>query len=58
MSDVQIITGNQAAAMAARLCNVQVVAAYPITPQSQLSEILSQYVESGILRAEYVRVES
>lgn len=58
MSDVQIITGNQAAAMAARLCNVQVVAAYPITPQSQLSEILSQYVESGSLRAEYVRVES
>ncbi|MCX5833259.1 MAG: pyruvate ferredoxin oxidoreductase [Deltaproteobacteria bacterium] len=58
MSDVQIITGNQAAAMAARLCNVQVVAAYPITPQSQLAEILSQYVESGSLRAEYVRVES
>ncbi len=58
MSDVRIITGNQAAAMAARLCNVQVVAAYPITPQSQLSEILSQYVESGALRAEYVRVES
>jgi pyruvate/2-oxoacid:ferredoxin oxidoreductase alpha subunit len=58
MSDVRIITGNQSAAMAARLCNVQVVAAYPITPQSQLSEILSQYVESGALRAEYVRVES
>ncbi|HOX95744.1 MAG TPA: pyruvate ferredoxin oxidoreductase, partial [Syntrophales bacterium] len=58
MSNVQIITGNQAAAIAARLCNVQVVAAYPITPQSQLSEILSQYVESGSLRAEYVRVES
>jgi pyruvate/2-oxoacid:ferredoxin oxidoreductase alpha subunit len=58
MSNVQIITGNQAAAMAARLCGVQVVAAYPITPQSQLSEILSQYVESGSLRAEYVRVES
>jgi len=36
---------------------VEVIAAYPITPQSQLSEILSQYVESGELKAEYVRVE-
>ncbi len=57
MTDARIITGNQAAALAARLCDVQVVAAYPITPQSQLAEMLSQYVESGQLRAEYVRVE-
>ena len=57
MSNVQIITGNQAAAQAAKLCSVEVVAAYPITPQSALSEILSNYVESGELKAEYVRVE-
>jgi pyruvate ferredoxin oxidoreductase alpha subunit len=58
MTEARIITGNQAAALAARLCDVQVIAAYPITPQSQLAEMLSQYVESGQLRAEYVRVES
>jgi len=52
------MTGNQAAAQGALLCNVQVVAAYPITPQSQLAEIMSQYIEGGRLRAEYVRVES
>jgi pyruvate ferredoxin oxidoreductase alpha subunit len=57
MSNVQIMTGNQAAALGAKLCDVEVVAAYPITPQSQLSEILSHYVESGELKAEYVRVE-
>jgi pyruvate/2-oxoacid:ferredoxin oxidoreductase alpha subunit len=57
MSNVQIMTGNQAAALAAKLCSVEVVAAYPITPQSQLSEILSSFVESGELKAEYVRVE-
>jgi pyruvate ferredoxin oxidoreductase alpha subunit len=57
MTDARIITGNQAAALAARLCDVQVIAAYPITPQSQLAEMLSLYVESGQLRAEYVRVE-
>ena len=58
MTDARIITGNQAAALAAKLCDVQVIAAYPITPQSQLAEMLSLYVESGQLRAEYVRVES
>ncbi len=58
MSKVQIMTGNQAAALGATLSCVQVVAAYPITPQSQLAELMSQYIEGGKLRAEYVRVES
>src|SRR5208283_2260169 len=53
-----ILTGTQAAAEAARLSRVQVVAAYPITPQSKIPEILSGYVEKGILKAEFVRVES
>ncbi len=57
MSNVSIITGNHAAALGAKLSGVQVVAAYPITPQSQLAEMLSQFVESGELKAEYVRVE-
>ena len=57
-SDVRIITGNEAMALGAKLCRVQVVAAYPITPQSPVTEILSQYVESGELEAEYVTVES
>jgi len=56
--DVQIITGNEALALGAKLCRVQVVAAYPITPQSPVTEMLSQYVESGELQAEYVTVES
>jgi len=53
-----IITGNDAMALGVKLCRVQVVAAYPITPQSQVTENLSQYVESGQLQAEYVTVES
>ncbi|ROR01953.1 transketolase C-terminal domain-containing protein [Desulfosoma caldarium] len=54
----QILTGNQTAALAAKLCRVQVVAAYPITPQSKIPEVLSEYVERGELQAEFVRVES
>lgn len=58
MAEARIITGNETAALAAKLCRVQVIAAYPITPQSKIPETLSGYVESGELEAEFVRVES
>ena len=58
MRDVRIITGNEAAALAVRLAEPGVIAAYPITPQTKLAEVLSEYVEKGELKAEYVRVES
>lgn len=58
MGQTLILTGTQAAAVAAKLCRVQVIAAYPITPQSKIPEALSEYVERGELKAEFVRVES
>ena len=56
--ETRIITGNEAMAQGVRLCRAQVVAAYPITPQSPVTEILSQMIERGELKAEYVTVES
>ena len=56
--NVSVITGNEAAATAAKLARVQVVAAYPITPQTSVVEQLSAWVESGELPAEFVTVES
>ncbi len=53
-----VMTGNEAAATAAKLARVQVVAAYPITPQSPVVETISAWVESGELPAEFVAVES
>jgi pyruvate/2-oxoacid:ferredoxin oxidoreductase alpha subunit len=58
MSDVQIMTGNTAAAWGARLSGVQVVSAYPITPSTSVTETIANWVERGELKAEYVRVES
>ncbi len=58
MEETRILTGTQAAALAAKMCRVQVVAAYPITPQSKIPEVISEYVERGELKAEFVRVES
>jgi len=54
----QMLDGNRAAAIAAKLCRVQVVAAYPITPQTPVTEALSEFVERGELPAQYITVES
>lgn len=53
-----IESGNVAAATGVRLSRAQVIAAYPITPQTPLTEKLSEFVESGQLDAEYIPVES
>ena len=39
---VELITGNQAAALAAQRAGVELVAAYPITPQTAIVETLRQ----------------
>lgn len=49
---------SQAIAEAAKLANVDVVAAYPITPQTHIVEHLAELVANGELDAEYIPVES
>jgi pyruvate/2-oxoacid:ferredoxin oxidoreductase alpha subunit len=53
-----ILDGNHAAAHGAKLSRVQVIAAYPITPQSPVTETLSEFVEGKGLDAQYIAVES
>ncbi len=50
--------GSIAIAEAAKLADVDVVAAYPITPQTHIVERLADLVANGELNAEYVPVES
>jgi pyruvate ferredoxin oxidoreductase alpha subunit len=47
-----------AAADAVAMANVDVVAAYPITPQTHIVEHLSELVANGELTAEFIPVES
>lgn len=54
----EYINGNEAVARAVRLARVDVVAAYPITPQSPVVEEIAAQIASGELDAEYIRVES
>ena len=51
-------TGNRAAAEAAKLARAQVVAAYPITPQTSAVEYISQFINNGELKANMILVES
>ena len=55
---VMIDTGNYIAAKAAVMARPQVVAAYPITPQTTLVEGIANYVKSGEYTGEYICVES
>ncbi|MEM0042958.1 MAG: transketolase C-terminal domain-containing protein [Thermofilaceae archaeon] len=52
------MTGNEAVAYAVKQADVDVIAAYPITPQTIIVERLADYVNNGELNASYVPVES
>ena len=53
------IEGSQAMAQAVAACKPQVVAAYPISPQTHIVEALSKLVKDGELQdCEYLNVES
>ena len=47
-----------AVADAVKLCNPDVIAAYPITPQTHIVEHLAELVANGEVDAEYIPVES
>jgi pyruvate ferredoxin oxidoreductase alpha subunit len=51
-------TGNTMVAEAMRQCAPDVVAAYPITPQTTIVEEFAKYVAQGKVHTEYVTVES
>ncbi|MCX6002598.1 MAG: pyruvate ferredoxin oxidoreductase [Chloroflexi bacterium] len=52
------IESSLAVAEAVKLANVDVIAAYPITPQTHIVESLAEMVANGVLDAEYIPVES
>jgi pyruvate ferredoxin oxidoreductase alpha subunit len=52
------LSGNYAVAYAVKMADVDVIAAYPITPQTTIVEKLSEFVANGELEAEYINVES
>ena len=58
MTTIMIDTGNYVAAKAAVMARPDVVASYPITPQTTLVEGIARYVDTGEFKGEYICVES
>ena len=54
----KVVTGNHAVSYAAKIARAQVVAAYPITPQTQVVEKISSFVANGEMDAIFIKVES
>ena len=54
----KVIIGNHAVSYGVKLARTQVIAAYPITPQTQVVEELSEMCASGDLKARFIKVES
>ena len=54
----KVMTGNHAAAYGVMLCQPDVVCGYPITPQSSIPELISEFCAEGLMRAKFVNVDS
>jgi len=52
------LNGDEAVAYAVKQCDVDVVAAYPITPQTIIVEKFSEYVHDGEVDTEFICTES
>lgn len=58
VSTRQLLTGNAAAAWGARLADVDYVPAFPITPQTEIIETLSDWFAHGEMRGKFVTLDS
>ena len=58
MSIRERLSGNEAVAFAMKQINPDVVAAFPITPSTEIPQYFSTYVDNGQVDTEFVAVES
>jgi pyruvate ferredoxin oxidoreductase alpha subunit len=58
MGEKKALTGNEAVALAMKQVEPDVVAAYPITPQTDIVQYFSSFVADGKVKTEFVTVES
>ncbi|NQV34180.1 MAG: pyruvate ferredoxin oxidoreductase, partial [Phycisphaeraceae bacterium] len=58
MTKTRALTGNGAMAEAMRQIHPDVVAAFPITPSTQVIEDFAQFVADGQVQTELITVES
>jgi pyruvate/2-oxoacid:ferredoxin oxidoreductase alpha subunit len=54
----RVMSGNKAVAYGVMLSRVEVISAYPITPQTTIVEGLSRFCAEGEMEAQFIKVES
>ncbi|MDY6820844.1 MAG: pyruvate ferredoxin oxidoreductase [Deferribacterota bacterium] len=54
----EMLLGSDAVSTAVKYCDPDVIAAYPITPQTHIIETLSEMVNKGEIKGQYIKVES
>jgi pyruvate/2-oxoacid:ferredoxin oxidoreductase alpha subunit len=54
----RVMSGNKAVAYGVMLSRVEVISAYPITPQTAIVEELSRFCAEGEMEAKFIKVES
>lgn len=54
----ELLTGNTAAAWGVRLADADYVPAFPITPQTEIIETLSQWFDEGSMRGKFITMDS
>jgi pyruvate/2-oxoacid:ferredoxin oxidoreductase alpha subunit len=54
----KVMVGNHAVSLGVKLARAEVISAYPITPQTQIVEMLSEMCAGGELDARFIKVES
>src|SRR5712692_4880447 len=58
MTQGKLLTGNAAAAWGARLADVDYIPAFPITPQTEIIELLAWWAAEGEIPARFVTMDS
>ncbi len=58
LKNAVVIEGSQAVAKAVKACDVKVIAAYPITPQTHIVQELAKMHANGEIDCEYINVEA
>jgi len=53
-----VISGNHAQSYGVKLARAEVIAAYPITPQTQIVEKIADFIANAEMKAQYIQVES
>ncbi|MEK7297400.1 MAG: pyruvate synthase, partial [Planctomycetota bacterium] len=54
----EMLTGNSSAAWGVRLAEVDYLPSYPITPQTEVIETLSKWINDGLMDATFVTLDS